>query len=162
MKCIRCGTELKKEAKFCKSCGFEVKSMPPQVEIRTVIENGWNGSARDTKELIENLLQFVRNCEKKEAEIERLEKLNHSLNVTLEEKENIIRKKNNDIITMQNALEKSKASEIELRKELAELKKGTVVPKEEKIEKEITECPKCKAKVDSHTIFCGECGTKIR
>ncbi len=151
MKCPKCGVELKEEAKYCKSCGSKITETKKESQKQVEEDNA--NFDEVFNEIVERLKLLLTCCKKKQATIEQLEKQNSTYRKKIEKMDELLQKRNEVIQKYCIIMEKQ-------QKEIDTLKAGNI--SEDNPGEKITVCPKCKSKVDENTIFCGECGTKIR
>lgn len=158
MKCLKCGTELREGAKFCKSCGSEVKQLQ---QVKQVADNSceYTTSNEAVNEIMGRLLVFASDYSAKENELVEMKKANELLRQELQEKNDLLNRKNDVINELKNSVEKHCQKVEELQAELDIL--NSMDNLQEEYSEEIAVCPKCGSKVDENTIFCGECGTKV-
>lgn len=159
MKCSKCGTELREGAKFCKSCGSEVKVVQQVQKLKQeIIES--SDSNRIFTDIMKQLSVLATDYSQKVAENAELKKANEIFILELKEKDSLISRQNEEISELNNNADKLCLTIEELKSELEAIKQFDSVDEEKN--EEITSCPKCGSKVDENTIFCGECGTRVR
>lgn len=158
MKCLKCGTELREDAKFCKSCGSEVKANQPLGNS----EMDCGESKLDFADIIKHLSNYAADYSQKVNEIEKLKRDNEVLEQELEKKDDLIHRKNEENKELQDNVKKLRLKIEELENELNRLIRADDIQNAGADAAVITSCPNCGCKVDENTVFCGECGTKIR
>lgn len=139
MKCTSCGTELKEGARFCKACGCAVSEEKEKVVLNTAPD-----LFQEIKERLELLEKSYTDGQQAELEQALLEK------AALEE----------ELGTTQKELLRYKELAASLKEEL--IQKEQQIVDLQNASAEVQRCPNCHAEIDEHTIFCGECGTKVR
>lgn len=162
MRCKFCGTKLKENARFCKNCGQAVeKEELPEIVLEPI---QWSESKsvdtffREIRERLELLEDEYSNQQKENLNVVRKKE---GLERTLKENDVSLKKMEKEVSDLKIALEEKEQENQKLKLLLAEIENEKNENKEDETE-ELLVCPNCHATIDASTIFCGECGTKVR
>lgn len=170
MRCAKCGTELRDDARFCKACGSKVekeKSMSEKAD-NSAGENRVNFQSMNIfKTIQEQIQQAEQKYLNVEKELIKVKKENSDMKQQILKKSDLLKQQEQKYQESQKLVKdlQNKLSDAEIRIERLndQIVSNSVGLETGEPRKFVNlTCPKCNAPVDENTIFCGECGTKIR
>lgn len=165
MKCLKCGVELKGNARFCQACGSKVeRSVQEYISYSDNLNKYETMDKKILKEIYEHL-EILKENRKQVSEIELkvLDENKHLKKVlvdnqdTLKDYEQKIEFLKAQLEKVQKMYRETEKDNLNLREQLGQ--KGEKMIKDDTVR--IKLCPHCQTPIEDNQFFCGECGQKI-